>query len=151
MRLIALIAVIGIFAVELRSVSVEAQGQPAGYVKVAVGAGDIVRSGTDVRAHPGDAVYENDALRTGADGHLGVTLKDDTRVSLGPNSEINLSEFKFSPEEGQLGLAMKLLRGVAAIVTGRITDLRPEAVHIETPTAIIGVRGTHLAIRVQEP
>jgi hypothetical protein len=42
---------------------------------------------------------------------------------------------------------MKLLRGSAAFVTGRIADLRPEAVRIETPNTIVGVRGTHLAIR----
>ena len=28
-----------------------------------------------------------DALKTGSDGRIGVTLKDDTRISLGPNTE----------------------------------------------------------------
>ena len=79
----------------------------------------------------------------------GITLKDDTRVSLGPNSEIDLSEFKFSPAEGELGLVMKLLRGVAAFVTGRIGQLRPDAVRIETPATIIGVRGTHFVIQAE--
>ena len=102
-------------------------------------------------AHPGDAVYENDELRTGADGRLGVTLKDDTRVSLGPNTEIALSEFKFSPAEGHLGLVLKILRGVAAFVTGQIARLQPDAVRIETPTSIIGIRGTHLAVRIEGP
>ena len=32
----------------------------------------------------GAAVFETDTLRTGADGTVGITLKDDTRVSLGP-------------------------------------------------------------------
>jgi hypothetical protein len=100
-------------------------------------------------ARPGDAVYQKDGLRTGAGGRLGVTLKDDTRVSLGPNSEIDLSEFRFSPAEGELGLVMKLLRGVAAFVTGRIGRLRPDAVRIETPATIIGVRGTHFVIQAE--
>jgi hypothetical protein len=136
-----------VLAIGLVSAQVEAQAQPAGYVKVVTGAATIVRSGAARPARPGDAVYERDELRTGSDGRLGVTFKDDTRVSLGPDSEIDLSEFKFSPAEGQLGLVMKLLHGVAAYVTGRIGELRPDAVRIETPATIVGVRGTHIVIR----
>ena len=99
----------------------------------------------------GDGVYQDDGLRTGADGHLGVTLKDDTRISLGPQSEMRLSRFQFSPAEGQLALVLRLLRGSAAFVSGRIAGLRPEAVAIETPHTIVGVRGTHLAMRVEGP
>jgi hypothetical protein len=114
-----------------------------------MGAAVIIRGGAEMPARPGNAVYQKDQLRTGADGRLGVTLKDDTRVSLGPNSEIGLSEFKFSPAEGELGLVMKLLRGVVAFVTGGIAQLRPDAVRIETPATIIGVRGTHIVIQAE--
>ena len=133
----------------LLSAPLAAEGQPAGYVKIVRGDALIIRGGAEMPARPGDAVYQKDQLRTGADGRLGITLKDDTRVSLGPNSEIGLSEFKFSPAEGELGLVMKLLRGVAAFVTGRIGQLRPDAVRIETPATIIGVRGTHFVIQAE--
>jgi hypothetical protein len=125
--------------------------EPAGYVKVVMGAATITRGSVPMPARPGDAVYEDDGFRTGADGRLGITLKDDTRVSLGPNSEIGLSEFKFSPAEGQLGLVMKLLRGVAAFVSGRIVALRSDAMRIETPATIVGVRGSHVVIRAEAP
>ena len=141
--------VTGALLIGLLAAPLEAQRQPAGYVKIVRGVALIIRSGTQMPAHPGDAVYQQDALRTGADGRLGVTLKDDTRVSLGPDSEINLSEFKFSPAAGELGLVMKLLRGVAAFVTGRIGALRPDAVRIETPATIIGVRGTHFVVQAE--
>jgi hypothetical protein len=143
--------VVGILVVGLWSAALEPRNSPAGYVKIATGAAFIVRAAAETPAHPGDAVYENDALRTGPDGRLGVTLKDDTRVSLGANSEIALAEFRFSPAEGQLGLVMKVVRGVAAFVTGRIGKLQPNSMRIETPTAIIGVRGTHIAVRVERP
>jgi len=137
----------GVLAMGLLSAPLQAEEQPAGYIKKVSGAVTIVRRGTAIPARPGDAVYQNDGLRTGADGRVGVTLKDDTRVSLGADSEIDLSEFKFSPAEGELGLVMKLVRGVAAFVTGRIGELRPDAVRIETPTTIVGVRGTHFVIQ----
>ena len=116
-----------------------------------MGAGVILRAGGELPARPGEAVYQDDGLRTGTDGHLGVTLKDETSVSLGPGSEIRLSRFQFSPAEGQLALVMKLLRGSVAFVSGRIASLRPEAVRIETPSTIVGVRGTHLAIHAEGP
>lgn len=141
--------VTGVLVVGLLSASLGAQGQPAGYVKIVTGAALIIRGGAEMPARPGDAVYQKDQLRTGADGRLGVTFKDDTRISLGANSQIDLSEFKFSPAEGELGLVMKLLRGVVAFVTGRIGQLRPDAVRIETPATIIGVRGTHVVIQAE--
>ena len=137
--------------VGLLSASQVPEKQPAGYVKVVMGAATITRGSVPMPARPGDAVYENDGFRTGADGRLGITLKDDTRVSLGPNSEIGLSEFKFSPAEGQLGLVMKLLRGVAAFVSGRIVALRSDAMRVETPASIVGVRGSHVVIRAEAP
>ena len=137
--------------VGLLSAPLESREQPAGYVKIVTGAAIITRGGVETPARPGDAIYEKDGLRTGADGRLGITLKDDTRVSLGPNSEIGLSEFKFSPAEGQLALVMKLFRGVAAFVSGRIVALRSDGVRIETPHTIVGVRGSHVVIRVEAP
>ena len=143
--------VAGVFVVGLQSALIESRGEPAGYVKIVTGDVAIRRGSGDVTARPGDAVYQDDVLRTGLDGRLGVTLKDDTRVSLGPNSEIRLSQFSFSPADGRLALVMKLLRGSAAFVSGRIAALRPEAVRIETPNTVVGVRGTHIAIRTEGP
>jgi hypothetical protein len=127
------------------------QAPPAGYVKIVTGTASITRDGRERPARPGDAVFQDDRLRTGADGRLGVTLKDDTRLSLGANSEIGLTEFNFSPAEGRLGLVVRMVRGVAAFVSGRIARLRPEAVRIETPASIVGVRGTHLVVRAEAP
>ena len=118
----------------------------AGIVKLAEGASSVVRAGQTVPLQPGDAIRESDTLRTGPDGRLGVTLKDGTRLSLGPNSELALTKFAFAPADGQLGLVMRLVRGAVAYVSGRIAKLAPESIRIETPASIIGVRGTHLLL-----
>ena len=127
-----------------------AQQPAAGRVKLASGSASIVRASGIVPAKVGDVVYEADVLKTGADGRVGITLKDDTRVSLGPSSEVRLDKFVYSPAQGNLGLALKFVHGVAAYVSGRIAKLAPDAVRLETPAAIVGVRGTTLAIRTVE-
>jgi len=120
----------------------------AGRIKNASGSVFIVRAGKQLPAQAGHVVFEADGLRTGPDGRLGITLKDDTRLSLGPSSEVRLDRFMYAPENGQLGLVLKVLRGVAAYVSGRIAKLSPDSIRLETPEAIVGVRGTTLAFRV---
>lgn len=125
------------------------QPSAAGRVKVASGSAFIIRNNTPIPAQAGQAVFEADVLRTGADGTIGVTLKDDTRVSLGPSSEVRLQRFVFAPAAGSLGLVLDFVGGVAAYVSGHIAKLAPDSIRLGTPAAIVGVRGTTLAIRVQ--
>jgi hypothetical protein len=125
-----------------------AQQAAAGRVKIASGAAYVVRGGEAVPVQVGQPVYEADGLRTGPDGRIGVTLNDETRVSLGPNSEVRLDRFAYAPSEGRLAFVLQMLQGVASYVSGRIAKLSPDSVRLEAPAAIVGVRGTTLAMRV---
>ena len=129
----------------------EAAGPSVGIVKVAEGNAVVQRGDQSLPARAGLALQEGDVLRTGADGRLGVVLRDDTRVSLGPETEIRIDRFLFAPAQGQLALVLKMARGVAAYVSGRIAKLSPDAVRVETPVAIVGVRGTKFAAKVETP
>jgi hypothetical protein len=120
----------------------------AGRIKVSTGSVSIVRDGAQIPAQVGQIVYEADGLRTGGDGKVGVTLNDDTRLSLGPNSELKLERFLYAPADSGFALALKFVKGAAAYVSGRIAKLAPDSIRLETPAAIIGVRGTTLAISV---
>jgi hypothetical protein len=124
--------------------------EPAGRIKVASGSVFIVRNNGTVPAKAGEFVYQSDTLKTGTDGRLGVTLKDDTRVSLGPGSEVRLDRFAYTPAKGGIGLVLDVVRGAMAYVSGRIAKLAPDSVRLKTPAAIVGVRGTTLAVRVGE-
>ena len=120
----------------------------AGRIKTVAGSAFIVRAGEQLPAKAGQEVFEADGLRTGPDGRVGITLKDDTRISLGPGSEVQLNRFAYAPAQGQFGLVLKLVRGVVAYVSGRIAKLSPDAIRLEAPAAIVGVRGTTVAFRV---
>jgi hypothetical protein len=124
------------------------QPSPAGHIKLATGSALIVRNNATVAARPGQLVFPTDALRTGPDGRVGVTLMDDTRLSLGPNSEVRLERYVYAPAEGGFGMVLNFVRGVAAYVSGRIAKLAPDSIRLETPAAIVGVRGTTVAVRV---
>lgn len=123
----------------------------AGRVKVVAGTASIVRGGQALQATVGVEVYEADVLRTGADGRLSVMLRDESRLSLGAGSELALTRFAYAPQDQQLGLGVRLARGVLSYVSGLIAKLAPENVRLQTPTSIIGVRGTHVLVKAEAP
>jgi hypothetical protein len=133
----------------MAAIPAQAQQTPAaGRIKVVSGSAFILHEGKLIPAQVGQDVFAADALRTGNNGRIGVTLKDDTRISLGPSSEVRLERFNYATADGGLALVLKVVRGAAAYVSGRIAKLAPDSIRLETPAAIVGVRGTSLAIRV---
>ena len=145
-------AALGITMIVAASLPLAAQQPvPAGRIKVVSGSAFVRHQDQRVPATVGAAVFETDTLTTGADGRIGVTLRDETRIALGPQSEVRLDRFQYAPAEGHLAFAMRIARGIATYVSGRIAKLAPDAVRLETPAAIVGVRGTRLAIQVGQP
>ena len=119
-----------------------------GRVKLAEGAAFVVRDGRTIRAVQGDALRQSDALVTGPDGYMGATLQDDTRVSLGPESRLHLDRYTYEPATGRFACVLTVVRGLAVYISGQIARLSPDSVRLKTPTGIVGVRGTTLAVRV---
>ena len=101
------------------------QATPAGHIKTSSGTAYIVRNNATVAAKPGAAVFETDSLRTGADGSVGITLKDDTRLSLGPDHR------RLLPASMMGGAALTLACDVA-------TRLLPGGPRLGVVTALVG-------------
>jgi len=120
-------------------------------VKTVRGASSIIRDKAPVEAKNGTRVLRGDLLKTGSDGSMAIVFRDDTLLSLGPNSEVAITEFLFSPAEGKLSFVTKIVRGTAACMTGIIGKLSPQSVRFETPVANIGIRGTRFAVMVENP
>jgi hypothetical protein len=114
--------------------------------------GDVLieRAGNIIKAEEGTPVYPNDTVRTGADGSVGIMFKDNSRISLGPNSRLELKKFVFKPAQGEFSMINKLIKGTASLVSGKMSKLSPESVVLETPTSTIGTRGTTVNIKINE-
>ena len=121
-----------------------------GYVKTAVGDTSIVNGGVTVRAEAGTPILLGSTLKTGAKSSMGVTFKDETVMSFGPDTEITVDEYLYVPAQGKLGLVARLAKGSLNYISGVIAKLRPEAVSVVTPSGTIGIRGTHFAAKVEE-
>jgi len=128
----------------------DASEVPAGSVRTLKGTASIIRQNQVIPAQMDAKIFMKDSLKTGPDGALGIIFKDDTLLSIGPQSEITISEFLFSPAEGKLSIVTRLLKGTAAYLTGIIAKLSPESVRFETPVANIGIRGTKFVVKIED-
>ncbi len=118
-------------------------------VQKASGTAAVVRQGQTISATVGLEIRENDTLRTGPNGSMGVVFRDDTLLSLGPESTLVIDKFVFAPKEGKFSIVLRMIRGTAAYLSGLISKLAPDSAHFETPTASIGIRGTKFVVRVK--
>ncbi|MGD0275588.1 MAG: FecR domain-containing protein [Syntrophales bacterium] len=125
--------------------------QSIGFVKKVSGKAYISRQQKLIPANVNDKLQVNDALVTGSDGSMGVIFQDNSVLSLGPKSRIDLTKFAFEPAENKLAFAAKVKKGTMVYLTGLIAKLNHKSVHFETPNAVCGVRGTHFAIIVDSP
>jgi hypothetical protein len=124
--------------------------EPVGYVKTVSGEAFVITAGQSVNAQPGTAVLLGSLLKTAAASTLGVTFKDNTLMSFGPDTEMTVDEYLYAPADGDLKLSTRLVRGSLNYVSGVIAKLKPTAVTVKTPTGIIGVRGTQFVVKVED-
>lgn len=118
----------------------------AGLVKSSQGHVTRQRGERTEPATPGMAVAVGDTLRTGAAAYAGITLSDDTLLTLGPNSELLISAYKFDETTQDGSLLASLWRGTLSVVTGLIAKKSPQSVKVQTRTVVMGVRGTEFIV-----
>jgi hypothetical protein len=85
---------------------------------------------------------------TGPESFVGITLRDNTQLSAGANTILDLNKFAFdtTTQDGVLEASIK--RGSLAVISGKLAKANPDAVRFSTPTTTLGVRGTAFIIEV---
>src|SRR5262249_36536539 len=78
-----------------------AAAQDAGQIKASKGAAQIERSGQKLPATVGQVVQQGDVVTTGADGSVGITFRDNSLVSIGPDSVLAIDRFVFDSRTHQ--------------------------------------------------
>ena len=68
-------------------------------------------------------------------------------MSLGPDSRLALDKFQFDTTTHDGVFDSSLQKGTLAVKSGQIVKQTPEAMHIKTPAALLGVRGTEFVVR----
>lgn len=121
----------------------------AGRVEFAVGPATVV--GVDGRTRPagrGTEVDTGDVVRTN-DGRVQMRMTDGAFISLQPNTEFGIKDYKFEGRiDGSENALYSLVKGAMRTVTGLIGRINRNKYLVTTPTATVGIRGTGGLIQV---
>lgn len=133
------------------------QPQPPAQAPAPAGMADEVR-GEVTAGFPGararklaakEVVYNGETVATGPKASVQVRLADGTLLSLGEQSSVEIVDAAYDPARPDSASAVcRLGRGVFRCLTGEVTAKEPDRFRLETPLAVIGVRGTELGVTV---
>ncbi|MEM6905808.1 MAG: hypothetical protein AAF568_07930, partial [Pseudomonadota bacterium] len=98
-----------------------ASAQEIGQIKRVKGEVTLERGGKVIDAEQGQAIERQDILRTGDGSAVGMTFTDNSRMALGPNSELALETYRFAGQ-GDAGNSFdtRLTRGSMSAASGLI-------------------------------
>ncbi|MBV9826857.1 MAG: FecR domain-containing protein [Alphaproteobacteria bacterium] len=139
---------VALFALIAAALPAAAQEQSIGQINTATGTVSVTRGAQTLPLKVGDQVYQKDVVQTGKDSSAGITFVDNSVFSTGPESRLALDQFHFDSGSFKGDMLAKLQKGTLTVVSGDIARSAPGNMKIQTPTAILGVRGTTFAIEV---
>jgi hypothetical protein len=95
-------------------------GAGIAFLALMLAAGNSAWAAEDVVAYikTVEPVTENDVITTGPTGSVGMTFTDNTRISLGPNSEFRVSDYLFAPDRSAYSFVSKLTKGTMEYASG---------------------------------
>lgn len=122
----------------------------AGVVKTTRGAASAERGGARIPLAPGTQVNQGDRITTSTTGYVGITMRDDTLITLGPGSVLTLDAYGFDPKTHDGRFLASLTRGVLSVVTGLIARHAPGSFVVKARVATMGVRGTEFIVEAND-
>lgn len=125
--------------------SVEAA--PAGKVIMATGETVALRAGQEVRLVRDSEIEIGDTIRVGDRSNMQVRFADEALMSLRANSMLKIDNYRFANKPAEDSAVLSLIKGGVRTVTGLIGRISRADYVFKAPTATIGIRGTHFALR----
>lgn len=119
-----------------------------GKVKTLTGEATVQRNNQYQPLHVGQELYSKDVVITKNNTALGITFIDNSTFSLGENTQLSLAQFSFDRTTRSGRFRSVLKQGRLLATSGNIAKYNEGAMSVETPTSILGVRGTKFIVEV---
>ncbi|MDO5653185.1 MAG: FecR domain-containing protein [Brachymonas sp.] len=119
----------------------------AGNVSSLQGQAVVERNGQVLPLIHGSAVLTGDVVVTRPNARVDLAMSDGAVVQVQPNSRLKLNDYRMTTKPKDARSFMQLVEGGLRTVSGWIGQLhKDENYQLETPTAMIGVRGTDYSV-----
>jgi len=104
----------------------------------------------EVRAlKQGDSIYQEDQVTTGDKSFAVLQFVDGAKVTIRPKSVLVIKEYVFNGGDEDAA-TLSLVEGGLRVITGAMAKAEPESYKVETPVALMGVRGTEFSVMLCE-
>jgi len=103
----------------------------------------ISRDSNTILAKLGEKLEKSDVINSSKASKAQITLDDNTIITIGQNSTLNIFDYAFDetqPKEAKANLGF--MRGSFKSITGKIGKINKERFKLKTKSASIGIRGT---------
>ncbi|MDK2061300.1 FecR family protein [Aliarcobacter butzleri] len=113
-----------------------------GTVSLVEGKATILRNGQTLGANMGDKIENKDVISTQVNSKIKITFIDNTIVTIGKESSLNIEEYIFNTSTKEAKTELNVLKGAFHTITGEIGKVNPDKFKLKTKSASIGIRGT---------
>ncbi len=96
----------------------------------------------------GDPVEPGDVVRTKSLSRAQITFIDNSTLTISPESRIAIAEYLVDPAQGKRRAVLEIFQGLALAVVNKIFKVEEPDFIIKTHTAVMGVRGTEIGMRL---
>lgn len=98
----------------------------------------------------GDAIYSGERISTDKGTSVNIQFADESRFSLGPNTEFVVEKFKFKKGTEEDAFHSRIIKGVFRFVSGLIAHSKGRDMKVSARVATIGIRGTQVEGEVSD-
>lgn len=127
----------------------------AGAARLDFASGDVSARSATGAVRPlgkGSELQAGDTVLTGREGRAQLRFSDGAMVSLQPQSEYSLDDYRFTGKaDGEERGFFSLLKGGLRTLTGLIGRANRDSYKLKTSVATIGIRGTEFTVAYLDP
>jgi hypothetical protein len=129
-----------------------AEQEGIGFYTAVSGRVEVVHPGAGrtvpVRLH--DQVMFKDVIETKDDSRTKAFFQDDSVLTVGTNSRVEINEYIYDPDDNVRRAIVKLMQGQVRALVSKVFKANGSKFEVHTPTAVAAARGTYFTVWVAD-
>ena len=122
-----------------------------GFYTAVLGQASVTHPGEDrvlpVKLH--DEVLFKDVIQTQHESRTKALFQDDSMLTVGENSRVEIDEYIYNPEKNVRQAVVKLMQGQVRALVNKVFKANGSRFEIHTPSAVAAARGTYFTVWVE--
>lgn len=96
-----------------------------------------------------DQVQFKDVIQTREESRTKAFFQDDSMLTVGENSRVEINEYIYNPEQNVRKAVVKLMQGQVRALVSKVFKANGSRFEIHTPSAVAAARGTYFTVWVE--